>query len=1050
MPFTRPSGVLCSGYVYPDKKNTYEKLKEFLFDGTSGRTDVVFLCSAVSGYEPTQDTHAANPDAYHYTGGLVDGIAKAIIKGSATRTPRPLYATGVQFAYTCNKIPNFDRWNSGTWFTANTTGVGGFLTGCSTVYDSYYYYIQNLVSTGTTANSNTGFYPISGDNSLTYSYFDAFDTGGLITLPNSSLWFYAAQDPNNPSVTASSKGLKFLHLLSDGLQSSYSNAVRDEALSSTETFKSTFTATPEQPQRYWDRENSWYINQDAIFTIGIAYVNPTTNIIEEIFPDATTYGYVPAGLTVGMDINAAKALLAAGKLQEVYYRSSGGNVFAFRLSSNALVVNEQQWATKATGTPATQEYDTALASRFGSKTILARLLTVNEIITIRSLSIAANNSAITSYTAWKNVDGFRVGSYVVFRSSWANPMTLAPLTGANTFITNVVDKKFGLATTTDPSVSSWQVGLPYLFQWGNRPTFLSTNAWDLIDFSIAQSSVTIDGPSGSQLLGFPKSLSTIAPCGFFRLSSSDTSKLTNTGYTKYRLRGIVIKPNLGKFFTSITTDGSLQNAANSGFLTNAEKDASLGIFKSNNFKYCVNSYTIDKYSGDNISSTSGMRLTAAYKTVTANAYTDLTPSLITNTNPVVPNTQRRTIQRKNNILNVNWSAVNANWDVKEFHLGFLGRDVTLPDQAPTQGDMLLTTHFGIDANNQHGIAFSKLDTTYAYRSGDAAYQNDAGYVSGNRAGLYAEFFKAIYERQTSSSLFNAVASVTPKLVIMIETGIWELANPNFSYNGFNTWSYYADELAEIGAQSTGRTGSNFGFDALTPIINAAIVSGFTREQIVVCFYTPTKVTRTDIASKGTANGVTLNTELEENTFIGDKNARGTFNRASEIFVQNNLTYRGGLYTPSSPAQALSFNIAPNTVNNAAKNSVYINMGNITSITNMLNNITGYEATWYDTTDDILTYRYYSQQGALALGSLLMDYIAAEVSASYFVPPWVLSYSRQLNYTLDPVSGADLNLVTVSLDPVDIEPYLFEYDLQCDANNIQAKRVLSKFKTKILQ
>ena len=37
MPFVRPNGVMCSGYVYPDKKNTFEKLKDFLFNNNSGR-----------------------------------------------------------------------------------------------------------------------------------------------------------------------------------------------------------------------------------------------------------------------------------------------------------------------------------------------------------------------------------------------------------------------------------------------------------------------------------------------------------------------------------------------------------------------------------------------------------------------------------------------------------------------------------------------------------------------------------------------------------------------------------------------------------------------------------------------------------------------------------------------------------------------------------------------------------------------------------------------------------------------------------------------------
>jgi hypothetical protein len=1036
MPFTRPNGVSCSGYVYPDKKNTYEKLKEFLFDNASGRTDVVYLCSAASGFEPTQNTHTTDPDSYHYTGGLIDGFSKAILQGSLTRTPRPMYATGVQFAYTCNKIPDFDRWNSATWFTPNTTGVGGYLTGCSTVYNNYFYYKLNSAPVGTSGNSNTGFFPISAHPSQTYPYFDEFDTGTLINVDGNALWANAVQDPNDIAIASSTKAKKQLTLLRNGLIG-FPSSTRDGALDPSVPFNSNFTVTPEQPQRYWDRENSWYITRTHAFPIGLAYIDTATNTISEIFADANTYGYVPVGLTVGQTVTAAKALLAAGKLDVVQYIDG-----AFRGEIDPLLDQFQIMPQPGVNnTPIA--YSTALNSRFGNKKILFRYVTVDEIITIRSLNIAANNSAITNYAAWKAVDGFRVGDVVVFRSSWANPLTIPPTSGEETFLTSSVDKKFGLATSTDAGVSTWQQGLPYLFQWGNRPTFLSTNAWDLIDWSISRANNLTGSPSSTaQIAGFPRSLSTIAPCGFFRLSNLDSTPLFDPSYTKYRERGIIIKPNLGKFFSSITTDGSLQKTAVSAPLLNKDK-ASLNIFKSANFKYCVNSYTIDRYAGDGVSATSLLRLTAYSKTSSASPYTLISASNITLTNPLVPNTQRRTVQRKNNILSVDLSTVNASWGLHEIHLGFLGRDGI----GTTNGDMLLTTHYGIDTANQHGIAFSKLDTTFAYRSGDAAYQNDSGYSSGGRSSLYVEYFKSIYERQTNTATFNAIPGITPKLVIMVETGVWELANANFSYNGFNTWGYFIDELPLVGNSSNGSPTYNFGFDALTPIVNAAIIAGFTRNNIVVCFYTPTKLTRVDIASKGTINGVTLDTALEEATYISTKNNRATFIRATEIFVQNNLTYQGGYYTPSPPAPSLVFDGVTNT---AAKNSVYINLGSITSLTSILDNITGKEATWYDTTDDILTYRYYSEAGALAIGSFVMDYLAAAVSQTYFVPPWIPPYSRQLKFTTDPVSGADLNLVTVSFDPVDIEPYLVDYDILCDAGNNQAKRTLAKYKTKTLQ
>jgi hypothetical protein len=1042
MPFTRPNGVSCSGYVYPDKKNTYEKLKEFLFETDSGRTDVVFFASAATAYEPNQHNHVADPDSYHYTGGLIDGISKAIIQGSGTRSPRPMYATGVQFAYTCNQIPGFDRWNSATWRTPNNTGVGGYLTGCSTAYDNYYYYRLTSDPVGNAGNSNTGLHFISLDESSSYQYFDEFDTGALINLNPYALWANSFQDPNEFSNNNSTKEVKQAKLMSLGLTCFLTTPVRNNALSITSPFNATFTFTPEQPQRYWERENSWYILRTSVFPIGIAYID-SNDTVSEIFPDATTYGYIPAGLTVGQTSTAAKALLAAGKLRIVTLDAFSTTILK---DENAVAVpGEFNWF------PSPQEstvFKTALNATIGAKKILTRYLTVDEIITIRSLNISANNSAITNYTAWKAVDGFRNGDYVVFRSPWANPESSPPITtdGSQSLVTTKVDKKFGLATSTDSGVSSWQAGLPYLFEWGNRPNFLSTNAFNLIDFGVSRAAPLTESPSiSTQLLGFPRLLPTIAPVGFFRLSSaSDSSKLADPSYSKFKDRCLVIKPNLGVFFNTINTGGGGAKEATTKVLLKGEKSTRLSMFRSSNFKYCVNSYGIDKYAGDNIASSSLIRLTIHSRDDASSPFTLRTSTNITQTNPVVPNTQKRTVQRYNHILSLDLSTINTNFTMHEIRLGFLGKDVA---GTPTNGDLMITTHYGIDTDNQDGIAFSKLDTTYAYRSGDAAYQNDAGAVGGGgRYALYTEFFKAIFERQTSPT-FNAGVGLKPKLVIMIEVGVWELANPNFSYNGFQTWSYYTDNVPVVGGGSNGVLNFNFGFDAITPVINCAIIAGFKREEIVLCFYTPSLLAPVNVPSKGTLDGINYDTALDEATFVSTKNQRNTFIRATEIFVQNNLTYGGGYFTPSSPNPPLVFD---GTTNNTAKNSVYLNFSSMTGLTSILNNITGFESTWYDTTDEVLTYKYYSQAGALAVGSWVMDYLAAQTSQTFFVPPWIPPFSRALNFTTDPVSGGDLNLVTVSLDPVDIEPYLAAYDVLCDQGNIQAKKTLSKFKTKTLQ
>ena len=690
------------------------------------------------------------------------------------------------------------------------------------------------------------------------------------------------------------------------------------------------------------------------------------------------------------------------------------------------------------------EYRDELLSQFSGKKILTRFLTLDEIISIRSLNISANNSAITNYGAWKNVDGFRYGGYIVFRSPWANPETLevGSTQSTQTLLTNKVMKKFGLATSTDGSVSTWQAGLPYLFEWGNRPVNLSTNAWDLIDWGISRATANTSSPSTTtQIPGFPRLLSTIAPVGFFALNTvADSGKITDSAYTKYLDRGIVIKPNLGSFFNSINTGTGGAKQATSKVLTKAEKDASFGMFSSSRFKYCVNSYNISKYSVDTIGSSSLIKLTAHTRTDATSAFTLAASSSITQTNPVIANTTRRSVQRFNNLLPVDLSS-NSNYTIHEIRLGFLGKGL---GGTSTNGDLLITTHFGFDSGNQNGIAFSKLDTSYSYRSGDAGYQNST--LAGGRSATYNEFFKAIYERQTSAT-FGARSDVTPKLVIMVEIGVWESANPNFSYNGVNTWTYLVDKIPLTGPSSNGVYGGDYSFNSIMYIFNAALMAGFTRDNIIICFYTPSLLTTTSIPSNGSLSGVNYSTVINEQELIGDKNRRATFIRASETFVNNGITFRGGLYTPTLPEPPLVFNGVANTI---AKNSLYLNFSSMTGLTSILNNIDTYESSWYDATDDSLNYRYYSEEGSLAIGSWAMDYISQATSSTYFVPIWLHPFSKMLNYTTDPVSGADLSLVTVSQDKNDIEPYLVQYDLLCDQNNTQAKRTLSKFKHKTLQ
>lgn len=1056
MAFIRPAGVLCSNFVYDDKKNTFQKLQDFLFDTNTGRTDVVFFASSATAYESNQHQYASNPDTYHYTGGLIDGIAKAIILGSDNRTPRPQYGTDVQFAYMCNKIPGFDRWNPNTWIVPNTTGVGGYL-GCSSVaYNSYNYYLINSpgVGNGNSTNSNTGFFPISLNPSEIPSYVvslvDSISGEVLdsITVTKKDLWAYSFKHLDNPpNNNTSPKKDKADYLIANSLFGAYlNNDERDKALSTTNVFNNTSTTTPEQPQRFWDRENSWYAGGDsAFFLIGIAYIE--NGVISEIFTDALNYGYVPAGLAVNQTIAQAKSLLGTNVLQVVEYKNTEPLVGFYysqgEVAAGNKILTHSEWVPDTLAK--NPGFANAILQMIGTKKILTRTLTLNEIITIRGLNIAANNSAITSYSTWKSVDGFRNGSYVVMRSAFANPLTDpgAPQAPPNTtWITNVLERKYGLATTSSDSVSDWQAGLPYLFQWGNRSTFLSINGWDTFDWSIKQSNNQNTGPTQTtQLVGFPRTLSTVAPSGFFRLGFEDAFKIVDPAYTKFNERCMILKTNGGLFFSGINQIGNEYQATAAALPNVAAKQVYLPMFSSASFKYCVNVYTLAKGLGEtNLASNNVINL-SAYSRNTAGGAETLRGRNVVNipADIIDPETTSRFVKKTRCELNLNLNTINSNYTLHELRLGFLGKG-DIPNS--TRGDIMITTHYGIDTANQHGIAFSKLDTTYAYRSGDAGYQNDSGgLVAGGRGPTYVEFFRDIYTRQTDTSL-GAIPGIQPKLVLMFESGVWELANPGFTYNGANTWNYFLDDLP-INSTGVFSTGS-FGFDAITPILNCAILAGFTRQNIVISFYTPASLTKVTTPSRGTIEGISYNTAADDLALIRTKNNRGSFIRSSEIFVNNFITLGCGYYNPCPPYPSL------NIPNPAAKNSVYFNINSIPNVTTYLNNITGFENSWYDSSNGAVEYKYYSPEGALALGYVAMEHLAASSAPIYFTPTWVLPFSSMLKYTTDPVHGVDFNFVTPTLDKTDIGNYYTELDILCDQGNVQAKRTLSKFKTKILQ
>jgi hypothetical protein len=1069
----RPQGVICNNYIYNDgtKESPYARLKRFLFEQDSGRTDVIFFTSAASGLEPNySEDNAATPQNYHCTGGIADGIAKAIIQGNPSigRPGRSLYATGVKMAYESNLCPNFDPWNSATWSNPNPTGAGGFLAGCATAYDSYFYYTR-----GTKQQTGYSYFslPVLSVNNNTqqiqwnpetqeYTLYSWKDFIGSAFFPLQQIDYLNNNNSRND---------KFQGNYARGF--STSNTVLENNIKyfdSTDIVPVNFSQMPEQPQRFWDRAQYYIQKEDDVLEVGIGYVKD--GVVETLFN--THASYIPAGLAVGQ----TEATVLANHPNSIRLTSTqvGTSFSAWDAAFSTLgeMANQStSWKSSGRTDNETQTSPLLFQPTWGRK-IIVRKVTINEIITIKGLNILS--SAPANKAAFEASDGYRLGTYVIFRWMWANPPTiggpdLQPL--ANKFM-----QHYNLALTSiDSDISPEQNNLPYLRTFGMKSHIYSTSAWNITQWATKVGAVVQDVPS--QVKGLPVVLSSVNPAGFFALTKLDIAELTGTSPspTINRDRCLLIRPSLGLFHAGIVSSkGGLSPTTRQ--LTTAEKNNLLGIFKSPDFTYVTRVYTIPSYTGsftnfpERKSGTTtypvtqivftahektignGATLTQIRSPLLANAFLDGQPVFFTtDANDAV---QRKAAGQYAGI-ECNLQSINNNWTKSELRFGFLGKD----SSDITMGTFAIGAHFGIDRSNPHGIAFTKMDSSFAFRTGDIGYNFDNG--ANQRAFIYLETFKTIRDRQYNSELIFTFPGQLPfnnnqesgekprKLIIFYEIGVWESANPNASYLGFNTYQYIAASRLGPNNQRIA-TGWNYlnstGVHAISPIDAFLRQAGWTEEEYVIVFYTPSHLTTVQTHS--------VNSNTNPQSLINNITSRSSFIRASEIF-SNNILNGKGLYNFGPSATVYNDIKIPGQF--AHLNSCYINFGSIPTISATLSqaNVEPNASDWYVSSVEDVDYTKFTPAGCLAVGSMLLDYLYSATNPTVnFVPPWIPPFSKMLNYTTDPVSGADFAFVTVSTDPVDIKPYLVELDAiidnQGNSANDQATRTLCYFKTKTLQ
>lgn len=1027
----RPPGFACGTYVYSDGKNAFDTMKHFLLDTASGRTDVVILAtSATAGETNRFSFNNADLNDYLYTGNLIDGFAKAIIQGSATRTARTMYGTPVQFGFMYGDIPNFDRWDNATWLNPNTTGVGHYLTGCSTAYNSLYYY-KHSTNPPTSVNSSVGYFDETNEQSINTIYYDRINEE-MLTIPYKNVWAYSFSNPESFIALNATRTAKMNAALSMGFNlianTSY-DAVRDTILSLTSPYQPTICLTPEQPSRFWRKDNPWLTNLNLGFHIGIGYV--VDGIITELFSEHNSYGYIPNALAVGQ-IATTTPFNNSSNVSQTYVADFSAPFTAFNTN----------WIQAGA---VTQD---AINTFMAGKKLLIRYVIMSDIITIRSLNICPYATTLTSEAQWTTFDGkYLANNQVMFRNPWCSSSTESPFPGMGSEITllnSELTNQWGLATSSTSNASDTQLGLPRMYLYGVRfmSNSMTTTASPLVSSPRTHVLAVHANFGNINPLGFPSTLTTASPVGFFRTSYSDTDKLSNGAYTVDKSRCLVINPNLGHFFSAITVNGTGQNSAISAPLNNTQKTAVLGIFKSSNFKYCATAYTLNRYASDSLSTTNLVKLTAHYRTNTNTTLISLGSQDVSIPSPTIADTVPRTVTRTICTLPLNLSSINANFTIGEIRLGFLGFGGTSTN---TSGDLLITTHYGVDAANQNGISFSYLETSLVNRVGDRGYQLAA--AGTGATAKYTEFFRAIYDRQTLTNLGASTTQTRKKLVILYECGVWEAANVNSSYLGWNSWNYIGDILALTPNSSTGSHTYETTANALGHLINSAALAGFTRDEVVIVFYCPTQLTRVDTHSFGTKDGLALNTIANQEELITTKNKRATYARSLEIF-RNTVTYKYGLYNPST----LQYTSLP--LNNLShKNSIFCHIGLIPGVTSLLNNIDSVESTWYAKIDAEGATRYdqYSAEGALALGATWADYIqSATTLSAVFAPFWVKDFTTQLGYDIEPVSGDDFSFITLTNDPLIVGPYLVEYYNLVRSGDTQANETLSLFKHKILQ
>lgn len=389
------------------------------------------------------------------------------------------------------------------------------------------------------------------------------------------------------------------------------------------------------------------------------------------------------------------------------------------------------------------------------------------------------------------------------------------------------EQKLGFATENTMGIKPYQIGLP-----------LSSL------FRRYKEGVFGDGPE--QFLN-----STSSGVIFQATNNQQEFCLKSYYYSGYLNQGeIVPKLNEKSRRVQCYMKTGLYMNSNDQYYTRADKEP---LYTTNNFKYLVGYIKLPTIQSPSGELNESLRNSTICLSITPETNTGTLGTTVSNTHTQVADD----IYFQHGFVDLSANLSQLSSSYTKLNLSFLGYNTN----NKTEGDVVVTTHSGIDANNTNGLSFSVFAVDPALRLADIEYAYRAqGFMS-----LLAELLRHIKQRQTNTAYGGN--NTNSRIVF-----VWLLGRPEAG-NDFGQLSLYGGLQANTYMSVT-----------FTYIQNALIGLGFAPSDILHLFITHPKAAKfsniVDEFGKVKQNPL-------EYTNLANTDPRSTFNGTKSIFFATN-------------------------------------------------------------------------------------------------------------------------------------------------------------------